>query len=391
MNVAFIPVRGGSKSIPHKNIRAFAGRPLVYWAVSAASGCGDIDRVYVSTDDDRIRAVVDSFGLEKVSVIGRGEETATDTASTESAMLEFAGAYEFDGIALIQATSPLLTSGDLSNGFQTFHGGGFDSVLSVVRQGRFIWRRTDGAAAEPVNYDFRARPRRQEFEGQLVENGAFYITTREGLLASGCRLSGRVGAVEMPPETYIEIDEPVDWQMAEQLLMRRLAAAKGRLPRLSDIRMLVSDCDGCLTDGGMYYSEGGDELKRFNTRDGHAFRMLRERGIVTCILTGEDMELNRRRARKMVVDEIVSGSRDKAADLILLCGRHGIAPRQVLYLGDDVNDLVAMGVVGFRCAPADACGAALEAADYVARRKGGEGVVREIVDGMIAKEDWTNV
>ena len=90
MNVAFIPVRGGSKSIPLKNIRLLNGKPLVYWTVNAANYCKDIDAVYVATDSDEIRKVVNGFGLEKVKVIDRSEETATDTASTELAMLEFA-------------------------------------------------------------------------------------------------------------------------------------------------------------------------------------------------------------------------------------------------------------------------------------------------------------
>ena len=90
MNVAFIPVRGGSKSIPLKNIRKIAGNPLVYWTAKAANDCEKIDKVYVATDSAIIRETVKQFGLSKVEVIDRGADTASDTASTESAMLEFA-------------------------------------------------------------------------------------------------------------------------------------------------------------------------------------------------------------------------------------------------------------------------------------------------------------
>lgn len=90
MNVAFIPVRGGSKSIPLKNIKEIAGHPLVYWVAKAACECRHLDRVYVSTDHEEIRKTVEDFGFEKLKVCGRSPETASDFASTESAMLEFA-------------------------------------------------------------------------------------------------------------------------------------------------------------------------------------------------------------------------------------------------------------------------------------------------------------
>ena len=144
MNVAFIPVRGGSKSIPLKNIKYLCGRPLVYWVIKAACGCEYIDKVYVATDSEQIKRTVESFqaGMEgslfdKVEVIGRSAKSASDTASTEFAMLEFAKNYEFDHIVLVQATSPLLRSDDLNRGFQIFNSEGTDSVLSVVRQKRF--------------------------------------------------------------------------------------------------------------------------------------------------------------------------------------------------------------------------------------------------------------
>ena len=98
MNVAFIPVRGGSKSIPLKNIKSIAGKPLVYWTAKAANDCSYIDKVYIATDSDVIKETVETFRLEKVAVIGRSVDTATDTASTESAMLEFADQYDFENI-----------------------------------------------------------------------------------------------------------------------------------------------------------------------------------------------------------------------------------------------------------------------------------------------------
>ena len=280
MNVAFIPVRGGSKSIPLKNIKPIGGRPLVYWTIKAACQCKYIDIVYVATDSDKIREAVSFFqnGFEsdtfkKVKVIDRSAESASDTASTEFAMLEFANNYEFDNIVLIQATSPLLKASDLDKGFETFMMKGTDSVLSVVRQKRFHWATDIQGNAYSTNYDVFHRPRRQEFEGYLVENGAFYITSKADLIKTKNRVSGNIKTVEMSEDTFFEIDEPSDWIIIEALMKKNGIVAPSEIP---EIKMFLTDCDGCLTDGGMYYSEKGDELKKFNTRDGMGFALLRE-------------------------------------------------------------------------------------------------------------------
>lgn len=382
-NVAFIPVRGGSKSIPLKNIKPVAGKPLVYWTVSAACECDQIDAVYVSTDDERIKKVVSGFGLNKVIVIDRSKKTATDSASTESALLEFAKKNECENIVLIQATSPLLTSEDLSKGFEIYNTDNIDSVISVVRQKRFIWNEVyqESGIVLPVNYDLYNRPRRQEFEGFLVENGAFYITSKEALLKSKNRVSGTIGFCEMSEDTYHEMDEPGDWIVIEQLLKNRIKPIHRASNKLdfSKIKMVLTDCDGVLTDGGMYYSENGDELKKFNTRDGVAFHLLKEKGIITGIITGEDRELNIRRAQKIQVNDIVQGTTDKAMSIKKLCKKYGINTNEVLYIGDDLNDLEAIKMVGIGCCPIDAVEEIRTIADVVSNKKGGEGVLRDLV------------
>lgn len=288
MNVAFIPVRGGSKSIPLKNIKPISGKPLVYWTVKAACGCKYIDKVYVSTDSEKIKETVESFKMgqeaslfAKVEVIGRSAASASDTASTEFAMLEFAGNYEFDNIVLVQATSPLLQNIDLDRGFEAYNEEGTDSVLSVVHQKRFHWANDEHGFTHPTNYDVFHRPRRQEFDGYLVENGAFYITSKTDLIKYQNRVSGNIKAVEMNEDSFFEIDEPSDWVIIEALMKKNGNTVPVDRP---EIKMFLTDCDGCLTDGGMYYSEQGDELKKFNTRDGMGFALLRQRGICLCVI-----------------------------------------------------------------------------------------------------------
>lgn len=387
MNVAFIPVRGGSKSIPLKNIKLISGKPLVYWTVKAACGCKYIDKVYVATDSDKIRETVESFksGTEaelfsKAQVIGRSAESASDTASTESAMLEFAGNYEFDNIVLVQATSPLLMSEDLERGFEAFAEEGTDSVLSTVRQKRFHWGNDGNGFAHPTNYDVFHRPRRQEFDGYLVENGAFYITSKADLLKTKNRVSGNIKAVEMNEDTFFEIDEPSDWVIIEALMKKNGITVPKEVP---EIKMFLTDCDGCLTDGGMYYSEHGDELKKFNTRDGMGFALLRKKGIITGIITSEDVDMNRRRAEKLKLDILESGCKDKVAAVKRICLEHGINLENVAYVGDDINDLEVVKMVGLGCCPADAMPEIKDVADFVAKTKGGEGVIREVVEKIL--------
>ena len=387
MNVAFIPVRGGSKSIPLKNIKPISGRPLVYWTVKAACGCKYIDKVYVATDSEKIKKTVEVFKdyseseiSAKVEIVGRSAESASDTASTEFAMLEFANKFEFDNIVLIQATSPLLQSEDLNRGFEAFYEEETDSVISVVPQKRFCWSYDEKGFDHPSNYDVFHRPRRQEFDGYLVENGAFYITSKIALLKSQNRVSGNIKAVEMEEDTFFEIDEPSDWVIIEALMKKNSITAPMEIP---EIKMFLTDCDGCLTDGGMYYSEYGDELKKFNTRDGMGFALLRKQGIITGIVTSEKVELNRRRAEKMNLDILEAGCKDKAAVVKRICQERNVDMMNVAYIGDDINDLDVIKMVGLGCCPADAMPEVREAAKYVTKTRGGEGVIREVVQQIL--------
>ncbi|MCC8146041.1 MAG: N-acylneuraminate cytidylyltransferase [Bacteroidales bacterium] len=388
MNVAFIPVRGGSKSIPLKNIKPICGKPLVYWTVKAACQCKYIDIVYVATDSDKIKEIVESFkaGEEsdiftRVQVVGRSEESASDTASTEFAMLEFASNYEFDNVVLVQATSPMLTAADLDGGFELFNSDGTDSVLSVVRQYRFLWDKDEKGNVSPSNYDVFRRPRRQEFDGYLMENGAFYISSKEDLIKYQNRVSGNIKAYEMCDDSAFEIDEPSDWIIIEALMQKNGLVEENK--SIPEIKMFLTDCDGCLTDGGMYYSEHGDELKKFNTRDGMGFALLRAKGIITGIITSESVDLNRRRAEKLKLDVLEAGCKDKVSIVKKLCEKHGIALENVVYIGDDINDVDVIKMVGLGCAPADAVPQVKKVAKYVAHSSGGTGVIREVAELLI--------
>jgi len=223
--VAFIPIRGGSKAIPLKNIKEIAGKPLAFWSIEAALNCSLVNKVVVSTDSDLIKETIRRIKSPKLEIIGRSKKTATDSASTESAMLEFAENHDFNHIILIQATSPLLETSDLEKGIRKYFHNKYKSLLSVVRQKVFIWKEKE-SGAESVNYSPFKRPLKEEWKGFFVENGAFYITSRDRLMKTKCRISGRIGIYEMPKETYFELDEPSDWVIIERFLELKNKNAK---------------------------------------------------------------------------------------------------------------------------------------------------------------------
>jgi len=152
---------------------------------------------------------------------------------------------------------------------------------------------------------------------------------------------------------------------------------------LQGIRLFATDVDGVLTDGGMYYAESGDEWKKFNTRDGMGIKLLQRAGIITAIVTQERTKLVARRAEKLAIPELHQGAMDKLTVIREMAARHGLALKQVAYIGDDINDLEALKEVGFSATPADGMPQIALAVDYVCQKKGGEGAVREIVEMIL--------
>ena len=153
--------------------------------------------------------------------------------------------------------------------------------------------------------------------------------------------------------------------------------------RLSQIRLFATDVDGVLTDAGMYYSESGDEWKKFNTRDGMGIKLLQRAGIITAIVTQERTKLVARRAEKLAIPELHQGVMDKLSCVRDMAARHGLTLSQVAYIGDDINDLEALKAVGFSATPADGMPQVVAVVDYICRKKGGEGAVREIVEMIL--------
>ena len=222
MNIAFIPVRGGSKSIPLKNIKIINGKPLVYWTSLAAETAQCIDKCVIATDSEEIKNCVLNFGFKKIEIYERDSRNAQDNSSTESVMLEYiekSVLRDDDNFFLIQATSPMLKAEHIDGMFNAYIESSCDSAFSCVREKQFHWIETLNGV-EPINYDYKKRPRRQDFCGILAENGACYINKVSNIKTDKCRLSGKIFAYELPSYTSYEIDEPEDWIIIEEIMKR---------------------------------------------------------------------------------------------------------------------------------------------------------------------------
>jgi len=160
---------------------------------------------------------------------------------------------------------------------------------------------------------------------------------------------------------------------------------------LARLRVFATDVDGVLTDAGMYYSESGDEVKKFHTRDGMGIKLLQRAGLITAFVTQENTKLVARRGDKLAIPEVHQGVQDKLPVLQAIAARHGVTLREVAYMGDDLNDLTALKAVGFSASPADGLLPIRKVVTYVCRAKGGEGAVREVAEMILeaqGKSPW---
>lgn len=375
--IAIIPARGGSKSIPKKNIRLFNGKPLLYWSAKACQEADFIHQVIVATDSKEIENISKSFGFNKLQIYSRSKASSTDTASTEQVLIEFIERNKIGHetrIILIQATSPFISSKNLEGANHLMMQ--YDSVLSCVKIKRFFWTND----AKPINYNTYNRPRRQDFEGFFLENGAIYINSAKNILKDNNRLSGKIGIYEMPSYTEVEIDEDDDWIVAETLHKKHCLKQDDMV---ANVKLFVSDVDGVLTDGGMYYSEKGDELKKFNTHDGMAFQLLREQKIKTGIVTSENTTIVEKRAEKLKVDYLYQGKMHggKLDAVLDICKIEGLELNEVAYIGDDINCFELLSKVGIAACPSNSVKEIRDIPGIIQlEKKGGEGVFREFVE-----------
>lgn len=376
--VAIIPARGGSKGVPRKNVQRVGGVPLVARAVRSALAADGIDLVVVSTDDDEIAGVAEASGAR---VVRRPAELSGDTAPSESAILHVLDELErsverADIVAFLQATSPFIPSDALSQAVSLVADDAADSVFSAHETYGFLWRRTDAGQAAALNHDASHRPRRQDREPHYLETGAFYVFRADRFREAGHRFFGRIRIAEVPEWSAIEIDDE------QQLRIARALAGMHEHAEGIDVRAVVTDFDGVHTDDTAIIDADGGERVRVSREDGMGVALLRLAGIPMLILSTEVNPVVRARADKLRVP-VLHGVDDKESALRAWAEETGIPLADIAYLGNDVNDLPAMRIVGWPVAVADAHPLVREEARVVLSRSGGDGAVRELIERVL--------
>ena len=387
--IAIILARGGSKGIPNKNLIDFAGKPLVAWSVLQARASNSVHQVFVSSDSPSILGVAAAHGA---STICRPVELSADTSSSESGLV-----HALDDIAqrqgivpgkvvFLQPTSPLREAADIDGAVAAFEEQRADSLFSdAILDDLCVWEEENGEL-KGKTFDPLRRGRRQDRKPLYLENGSIYVFTPQLLRSTGNRLGGHIGRYSMAYWKSFEIDSAEHIELCEYYFRKHLLAywqSKGSTLSSFTPQLIIYDFDGVMTDNRVLTLQDGTEAVFANRSDGWGIDRLRRAQFRQVILSTEGNPVVSARAKKLNL-EVLQGSADKRRDLSAYCDTHGIALEHVLYVGNDVNDLEAMRMVGFPVAPADAHPEILAIAKHVTKARGGAGVVREISEVLLA-------
>ena len=205
--ITLIPARGQSKGIPRKNIIDVCGKPLLSYAIQESIESIS-NETWVSTDDDEISDISTLYGAR---VIKRPDDISEDSSTSESALLHFVEKVNnFDILVFLQATCPFIEANDINKAVKLMDD--YDSVISVSKFDQFLWRENT-----PL-YNIHNRKHRQNREQVYVETGSMFVSTKEGLLDSHNRISGKIGFVEVPKWRSVDIDTFDDLELARKLM-----------------------------------------------------------------------------------------------------------------------------------------------------------------------------
>jgi len=376
---AIIPARGGSKGIPGKNLQPLGGLPLLAHTVRAARGTDAIDRTVVSTDSSEIAQVAKQFGAHAIQ---RPPEISGDEASSESALvhaldeLQRSEGYEPDVIVFLQCTSPLRTSAHITDALQVFAQEGADSLFSASVLPGFVWRRTEGTL-QSFSYDWRHRPRRQDAQEDLVENGAIYIFKPWVLRQSNNRLGGKIAIFRMAASHLFQIDEAADLAVVNCLMRSTDAIANGL--DWSHVQLFALDFDGVLTDDRVLVDGAGNESVLCHRGDGLAVQRLRRAGVETAVISSERNPVVSARCAKIGVP-CWQGCGDKLAVLRDLAEQRNLSNREVAYMGNDWNDADCLQWAGLPIVVGSAAPEIIRLGRYITRTPGGFGALREVAE-----------
>ena len=395
--LAIIPARGGSKGIPRKNIRNFAGYPLIAYSIAAGLQPETVRRVIISTDDAEIAAVAQQHGAEAPFL--RPAEFAQD-ATTDLPVFEHAlrwlaehENYHPDLVIQLRPTSPIRPPALVDETVRLLlaHPEA-DSVRGVVPAGQNphkMWRLTGPESpmvpllevpgiAEPYNAP------RQILPPVYWQTGHIDVIRPAAILEQGSMSGRTILPILIDPNYTVDIDTPRDWQRYEWLVwyggLEMVTPHRPRRPLPPRVSLIIMDFDGVLTDNRVWTDQAGHESVAAFRGDSMGLNELRHRlGTQALVLSREANPVVSARCKKMNIPCIQSAL-DKGSTLPALLAEYHVSPAEVVYIGNDINDLPCFPLVGCAVVPADAEPAVLREADLVLTRTGGHGAVRELCD-----------
>lgn len=400
--LALIPARGGSKGIPRKNIRSFAGYPLIAWSIAAAKQASSVTRIIVSTDDEEIAAVAREYGAETpfLRPAEFAQDNTTDLPVFEHALqwLETNENYQPEIVIQLRPTSPVRSRDCVDRAVHILlEHADADCVRGVVPAGQNphkMWRfaregqrmtpllEVEGII-EPYNAPRQILPPVYWQTGHIDAIRVSTIKDKKSLTGDA------IYPLVIDPRYTVDIDHLSDWAKYEALANSGLAIVtpgKMKRPMPEQIDLIISDFDGVITDNRVWVNEDGMEYVAAYRSDSIGVQYLRTIGIDVMILSSEINRVVEARARKMGVEVIHGiGLHDKGHVMREVLEQKNIKAENVIYIGNDLNDLPCFEVAGWSVAVADAYPEVIRAADYVLSRTGGHGALRELIDLILAR------
>ncbi len=400
--LAIVPARGGSKGIPRKNIRSFAGHPLIAYSIAAGLQAETVTRVLLSTDDEEIAAVGRRYGAETpfLRPAELAQDRTLDLPVFEHALnwlAEHEG-YRPEVVVQLRPTSPIRPVKLVDEAVQLLlQNPQADSVRGVVPAGQNphkMWRLDEqGGPMQPLlTVEGIAEPYnapRQALPPVYWQTGHVDAIRPSAILQQNSMSGAAILPVQVEPRYTVDIDNPWDWQRAEWLawnggLEMVWPVAHRPLPEV--VALLVLDFDGVLTDNRVWVDETGRESIAANRSDSIGLNRLRADGVQVLVLSTETNPVVAARCRKLNLP-VLQGVGDKAEALRSYLQQHGIPAQQTVYLGNDINDLPCFPIVGCAVVVADAQPAAAVQADRVLTQRGGYGAVRELCDQILERRN----
>ncbi len=395
--LSLIPARGGSKSIPRKNIKSLGGHPLIAYSIYAALQATTVDRTVVSTDDREIAEIARSYGAE-VPFLRPAKYAQDDTLDLpvfQHALgwLAKEESYQPDVVIQLRPTSPFRPPGLVDEAVQVFldHPEA-SSVRGIVpsKQNPYkMWRiGQQGRIVPLLETDFEEpyNMPRQDLPDTYWQTGHIDVIAAETIL-DGSMSGPRIFPCHIDPRFTVDLDTPLDWKLAEWRLqtLREEIVCPPLEKRFSfqGIKLVVLDFDGVMTDNRVYVDQRGEESVAAHRGDGMGISLLKKAGVEVIILSTEKNPVVTARAKKLQIP-VQQGIEEKGVALKALLAEKEIPAHQVVYLGNDINDLPCFSLVGTAAAVADAHPAVRQKADLILETAGGAGAVRELADMILA-------